>query len=180
MRTIFSISPWTEGALAHRSSFCRAFSASRSLLGLPRAALRAETGPFACPSRLLKNVLHFSYKRWVFEKTELEKQGEFWHPENGTGYGLEGGFFGSSWLCSLQQSHLDPPTQVRSVLYPFSRFFYSPLRLQTLRTLVFQQSARLSLRGLGTGSPRRRALKARKIGLTAPPCKDVWFWHAIG
>src|SRR5262249_33459456 len=88
-------------------------------------------------------VLHFSYKRWVFEKTELEKQGEFWHPENGTGYGLEGGFFGSSWLCSLQQSHLDPPTQVRSVLYPFSRFFYSPLRLQTLRTLVFQQSARL-------------------------------------
>ena len=34
-----------EGALAHRSSFCRAFGASRSFLGLPRAALRAETGP---------------------------------------------------------------------------------------------------------------------------------------
>ena len=104
-------------------------------------------------------MLHFSYKRWVFEKTELEKQGEFWHPENGTGYGLEGGFFGSSWLCSLQQSHLDPPTQVRSVLYPFSRFFYSPLRLQTLRTLVFQQSARVSD---GPFSARRAALGKRK------------------
>ena len=118
----------------------------RPALFASRASARAEPRPTALasqPSRLLKNVLHSSYKRWVFEKTELEKQGKFWHPENGTSYGLEGGFFGSSWPCSLQQSHLDPPTQVRFVLYPFSRFFYSPLRLQTLRTLVFQQSARL-------------------------------------
>jgi hypothetical protein len=38
---------------------------------------------------------------------------------------------------------------------------------------------RLSLRGLGTGSPRRRALKARKIGPAAAPCEAVWVWHAI-
>src|SRR5262249_13880261 len=45
---------------------------------------------------------------------------------------------------------------------------------------VFQQSARLSLRGLGTGRPRRLALKARKIGPAASPCDVVWLWHAIG
>ena len=44
----------------------------------------------------------------------------------------------------------------------------------------FRRRPRLSLRGLGTGRPRRRALKARKIGTAAPPCEVVWLWHAIG
>jgi hypothetical protein len=30
------------------------------------------------PSRLLKNTMDFSYKGWVFEKKEPERQEEFW------------------------------------------------------------------------------------------------------
>jgi hypothetical protein len=43
-----------------------------------------------------------------------------------------------------------------------------------------EDQPRLSLRGLGTGSSRPRALKARKIGPAAPPAEAVWLWHTIG